>query len=92
MPESIASLKNKIAKLQKAYDNKCFYLEKVKLNAQNNRLKYDKRIFNLKQKTVNFESQLEKVKDKTSLSETERNKLIADLARLKEIDRPENDK
>lgn len=93
MPESIASLKNKIAKLQKAYDKKCFDLETAKLDAQANRLKYDKRLFDAKQKIVKFEILLEKTKHKVSLSDSEFKELAASLSQaVKEIDHQEKGK
>ena len=93
MPENIAALKNKFVELQKAYDHKCLDLKKVKLDAQTNRLKHEKRMFDVKQKIVKFEIQLEKVKHKVSLSETEFKELAASLNQLqKEIDSQEKDK
>ena len=93
MPENIASLKSKIAKLQEAYNNKCLDLKKVKLDAQANRLKYEKGLFDVKQKIVKFEIQLEKAKHKVSLSDTEFKELAASLSRaVKEIDHQEKGK
>ncbi len=89
MPESIASLKEKMAKLQKSYDKKCLELEKARLNAQADRLRYDKRVFEMKQKVVKFETELEKVKHKTSISEEDIRVLISHIETLKgESDRP----
>jgi chromosome segregation ATPase len=78
MSESIANLKNKISKLQKDHDAMMtkhqltlLDFKKVKLQLQEERLKYKTQIASLKQKVSLFGSELDKLKHKVTLSHTE---------------------
>ena len=61
MPENVTKLKNEIAKLQKRYDNALLGLKKVKLDAQEERLKYERWMLKMEQKVINFESKITKL-------------------------------
>lgn len=73
MPENVTEIKNEIAKLQKRYDHALLDLKKVKLDAQEERLKYERWVFKMKQKIINFDSilELDKIKHKVTLSRAE---------------------
>lgn len=71
MPENISNLKKEFAKLQKRYDNALLDLKKVKLDAQEERLKYERWMFKMDQKIIEFDSILDKIKHKITFSRAE---------------------
>ena len=71
MPENISNLKNEIAKLQKRHDNALLDLKKIKLDAQEERLKYERWMFKMEQKIIEFDSILDKIKHKITFSRAE---------------------
>lgn len=83
----------KVAKLQKAHDDlmskyqhALLDLKKVKLDVQEEQLKFKEQIFSLRQKMTLFESELNNLKHKASFSRTEYDALCAEQEQLeKEI-------
>jgi len=84
MPENISNLKNEIAKLQKRYDNALLDLKKVKLDAQEERLKYERWMFKMEQKIIEFDSILDKLKHKITFSRAEYDDACKELQESKE--------
>jgi len=79
MPENITNLKNELAKLQKRYDHALLDLKKVKLDAQEERFKYERWMFKMDQKIIEFDSILDKIKHKITLSRSEYDELCKKL-------------
>ncbi len=92
MIDNIANLKNEISKLQKRYDHALLDLKKVKLDAQEERLRYERWMFKIEQKIIEFDSILDKIKHKVTLSRAEYDDLCKKRQELqKEIDKLEKE-
>jgi chromosome segregation ATPase len=90
MPNEIIKIQKEITALQKKYDKAriknehlALDLKKAKLDVQEERLKYERRIFQLKEKCTCFKSELNELKHKVSLSHSENEDVCQKMEKLK---------